>query len=70
MGADGMPVSSGVLIFVGVCAIIAGSIGNNFYYSKGLFAASDKRAPSWFGRMVFIGVGTLMILVGVIHLVE
>lgn len=51
-------------LIVGVIAIVIGCIGKTFYYAKGLNASlSNKRAPAWQGRAMFIGVGILFLAI-------
>jgi hypothetical protein len=54
----------GVLI-AGIGAIIIGCYGKTFYYAKSRHAsggASDKKAPTWLGRLMFIGIGFLFLI--------
>ena len=52
-------------LIVGVISIVIGCAGKTFYYAKGLnFASvSDKRAPTWLGRAMFIGIGILFLAI-------
>lgn len=60
-----MTFSDALTVIVGVSAIVIGCVGKTFYYAKGLnFAsASDKRAPTWQGHAMFIGVGILFLAI-------
>ena len=53
---------------VGLVAVAIGMLGNKFHYTKGLYAVSNKVAPLWFGRLMFIGIGTIFIVTGMHYL--
>ena len=53
---------------VGFVAVAIGTLGNKFYYTKGLYVTSNKVAPLWFGRLMFIGIGTIFIVTGMHYL--
>jgi hypothetical protein len=59
-----------VLTVIGFVAIVIGCVGKNFYYAKSLQAAvaSDKPAPIWLGRALFLLFGTILVVVGLKHL--
>jgi hypothetical protein len=38
-------------------------MNKRFYWRKGWFSG-DKEAPRWVGRLLFIGIGAVCILVG------
>jgi hypothetical protein len=65
-----MTFSKAVLsIAVGTVSLIIGVLGNKFYYARGLYGGSSgKAAPTWFGRTMFIGVGSVFILIGMRYL--
>jgi len=50
-------------ILAGCIAVTVGLINKRFYWRKGWFSG-DKEAPRWVGRLLFIGVGAGLILVG------
>ena len=57
-------------LIVGVIAIVIGCVGKTFYYAKSLkfVSLSDKRAPTWQGRAMFLGVGVLFLIIELKHL--
>ena len=50
-------------MLAGCVAVVVGLINKHFYWRKGWFS-SDKAAPRWVGRLLFIGIGAVCILVG------
>jgi hypothetical protein len=58
------------LIIVGCVAIAIGCVGRNFYYAKSLQAAvaSNKPAPTWLGRTLFLILGVLLVGISLRHL--
>jgi hypothetical protein len=64
-----MKVSDVVILIMSVGAILIGCFGETFNYATGLiWSASGKRAPTWLGRVMFIGVGVLILVPELIHL--
>jgi VIT1/CCC1 family predicted Fe2+/Mn2+ transporter len=59
-----------IVIIMGLGMIAVGLTVKQFYAAKGMYGAalSDKKIPRWAGRVLFIGIGTVFILVGVAHL--
>jgi hypothetical protein len=57
-----------IISIVGFIAVVIGTLGNKFYYARGLYGISNKVAPLWFGRLMFIGVGTIFIITGMYYL--
>jgi hypothetical protein len=54
---------------VGLAMIVFGILCNKFYYAKGMYGGNLGRvAPLWFGRILFIGIGTVFIIVGMYYL--
>ena len=53
---------------IGIAGILIGCMTKTFYYIKGRFGSSDEPAPTWFGRLIFIGVGVLFVVMGLRHL--
>ena len=58
-----------VAIVVGCCTEIVAALGTDFYTANGVYAPSDKRAPTWAGRLMFAVVGAIFIIVGGAHLI-
>ena len=52
---------------LGLVLIVVGCATKTFYYLKGR-GASDKPAPLWLGRLVFIAVGSIFVLFDLGHL--
>jgi hypothetical protein len=59
-----------VVAAVGCIAIVIGCVGKNFYYVKGRQAAvaSNKSAPTWLGRTMFLVLGILLVAFSLRHL--
>jgi len=59
-----------VLLAVGVGAVIIGSVGKKFYYAKGFIGVflSEKLAPTWLGRSLFLLFGITLVVVSLSHL--
>ncbi|HEX7158042.1 MAG TPA: hypothetical protein VF214_03425 [Edaphobacter sp.] len=55
-----------IVSIVGFIAVVIGTLGNKFYY--GPLGASNKVAPLWFGRLMFIGIGIIFIITGMHYL--
>jgi len=55
--------TAAVGILAGCIAVIVGLMNKHFYWTKGWFSG-DKEAPRWAGRLLFVVVGTLLILLG------
>jgi hypothetical protein len=53
-------------IVVGVAAIIASFFIKTFYAAMGDGFISDKRVPTWMGRLLFCAIGGMMMLAGLI----
>lgn len=58
-----------ILIF-SVGAITIGCVRRTFYQATGTIytSRSSKRAPTWLGRSMFIGVGLLILIPEIVHL--
>jgi hypothetical protein len=54
-------------ILFGVFAIVSGIAVKTFYLAKGMFGAmlSDRKIATWKGRVFFIVIGAIMLLIGV-----
>jgi len=63
--------SAAILTFLGLICILIGIMGNAFYTTD-LFDGSrlDKPAPHWFGRTLFIGAGTVLVILGIYRLIH
>jgi VIT1/CCC1 family predicted Fe2+/Mn2+ transporter len=58
-----------IVIVMGLGMITAGLTIKQFYAAKGMYGAlSDKKIPRWAGRLLFVGIGTVFISVGIAHL--
>jgi hypothetical protein len=58
-----------ISVIVGAAAILFGAFGNKFYYSKSFYGAlGNKPAPTWFGRLMFIGGGIVFIAAGLFRI--
>ena len=59
-----------IVIISGLGMIALGVTIKQFYAAKGIYGAalSDKKIPRWAGRLLFIGIGTVFLLVGIAHL--
>jgi hypothetical protein len=57
-------------IVLGVIVVVFGIVAEKFYYATGLYHHSDRRAPTWFGRGLFLIVGALFILAGILRLLS
>jgi FtsH-binding integral membrane protein len=55
-------------ILFGLTFVVIGFLNTKLFYSRGLYGISNKRAPTWAGRLMFIGVGGLVVLFGLAHL--
>jgi len=58
-----------VVIIIGLAMIALGVIIKQFYAGRGDYgvALSDKKIPRWAGRLLFIGIGAVFLLVGIAH---
>jgi hypothetical protein len=58
-----------IAIIFGLGMIALGVTIEQFYAAKGMYGAlSDKKIPRWQGRLLFIGIGAVFLLVGIAHL--
>ena len=59
-----------IAIIAGSILVIASFVFKNFYEARGmpLPIVSDRRAPTWQGRLIFWAVGGMMILGGLMFL--
>gem|GEM_PF-5159183 len=48
--------------------VIAGYLTQNFYWARGFNGASNKRAPTWAGRLLYVVIGVLFMVFGFSHL--
>ncbi len=55
------------VVTLGLVVIVIGCTTKTFYYLKGR-GSSDKPAPIWLGRLIFIVVGSMFVLFGLGHL--
>ena len=51
-------------IIVGIAAIVLSFFIKMFYAARAGGSPSDKRIPTWMGRLLFCTIGGMMILVG------
>jgi hypothetical protein len=51
-------------IIMGIAAIVLSFFIRTFYAARGDGFLSDKRIPTWMGRLLFCTIGGMMILVG------
>jgi hypothetical protein len=64
-----MKVTDVVILIMSVGAILIGCFGKTFNYATGrTWSASGKPAPTWLGRLMFIGVGVLFLVPELVHL--
>ena len=61
-----------VCILVGIGATLIGFFNKTFYAAKGLLGApsSNKRIPTWQGRLIFLLVGGMFLFFGIYHFVS
>ena len=58
-----------VAVVSGVGALLMAVFGDKFYWARGLYGNfSDKRAPTWVGRLLFSLIGSAFIIFGLHHL--
>jgi hypothetical protein len=58
-----------IAIIIGFAMIALGVTIKQFYAAKGMYGElSDKKIPRWAGRLLFIVIGTVFLLVGIAHL--
>jgi len=63
-----MFINSATIIF-GLAAIAFGCFAKTFFWAKGFHGSlSDKRAPTWLGRTLFIFIGAVFLIFGFYHL--
>jgi hypothetical protein len=65
-----MKISDFIVLIMSIGAIVYGCVGRDFYYAKSIafWSASDKRMPAWQGRVMFIGIGVLLLVPELFHL--
>ena len=65
-----MTLGDGVTWTLSVGAIAIGCFAKNFGYATGVvYTDTDsKRAPTWMGRLAFIGVGVLLLVPELVRL--
>jgi hypothetical protein len=62
-----------VFMLVGVAGILGGIFGKKFYAGDALTLSSyknERRVSTWYGRLIFILVGTCFIALGVKFLLD
>jgi hypothetical protein len=66
---DGPPTYSKAVVtsLVGLISVGVGMFGRKFYYGDES-STSNKVAPTWLGRVMFIGIGSIFILWGMHYL--
>jgi hypothetical protein len=59
-----------VAVILSTGAILIGCFGNEFFYAKGVssVSASNKRAPAAIGRIIFISVGAIGLIIEITKL--
>jgi hypothetical protein len=58
-----------MLAGVGIVFIVMGCFGREFFYAKGIHGiSSNKRAPTWIGRTLFVLGGIAILAVSVGHI--
>ena len=62
-------VKNAAFILVGLAAILMGLTCKQFYYLRG-FNGQGKPAPRWFGMTLFVSLGALFVVIGMIKLVS
>jgi hypothetical protein len=57
---------------VPIAFIAIGIFGESFYFAKGIAIAapSSKKAPTWLGRIFFVGGGLLGLVVRIAHMLS
>jgi hypothetical protein len=67
-----MKASNGIAILLSIAFILYGCFGKSFYWATGIVYTSkpSKRGPPWFGRLMFIGVGMLILIPELVHLIS
>ncbi|HEV2578617.1 MAG TPA: hypothetical protein VGU25_15540 [Acidobacteriaceae bacterium] len=62
-------IKTDVFILLGLLIAVIGFLGKKFYYARGLYGGSSgKETPLWFGRLMFIGVGSIFMITGFLQL--
>lgn len=67
-----MRISDCAVLIISIAFIVIGCVTKNFDYATGIVYASTpgKPAPTWVGRLAFIGVGVLLLVPELIHLLS
>jgi hypothetical protein len=67
-----MRLSDWIVLVVAIGAIVIGCFSKNFDYATGIVYTSSptKRAPTWAGRLIFIGIGILLLIPELVHLLS
>jgi hypothetical protein len=52
---------------IGVVVIILGITAKQFYPQKGALLDFDNPSPTWFGRLIFVAVGSLFCATGLFY---
>jgi hypothetical protein len=67
-----MELNDVAILVLSVGAIVIGCVGKKFYEgtSTSYTATSSKPAPTWLGRLMFIGVGLIILIPEIIHLIS
>ena len=60
-----MTLFDALMLIVGVVTLLIGCTGKAFFYARSLnfVSLSDKRAPTWQGRLMFICVGLVILAI-------
>ena len=60
-----------IAICIGIVMILVGLLVKQFHQAKGTSGAvlSDRKVPRWQGRILFIGIGIVFLIVGIRFLV-
>jgi hypothetical protein len=61
-----------ICILVGTGATLVGAFNKTFYAAKGLYGApsSNKRIPTWQGRLTFLLVGGAFLFFGIYYFIS
>jgi hypothetical protein len=57
-----------MVLTIGIGSVVFGCVADTFYYTRGLHGKLGEQAPTWLGRLLFIGTGCLAVALEVRHL--
>jgi len=60
------------LALIGIAFIFMGILGREFYWARSLegIFPSDRRAPTWAGRLLFLILGVLALIISIKQMVS